>query len=202
MSVIQSRVYLALLANKRRRRGTLPPDVRDPIACLSRASRKQAPEARHPLAQPVRAGLKGKRMASTVGAAPSLVRLKELPPPSAVDLPHAPSDCAGVLHRRPYLRARVNRLSRNARLLYRQAWFRMSGDVAGSAGQCHRGHRGARPAGDSFPLRRAAHRQSGQIRGRIARRSPPLFVFSPLATRHCFTAFHFLATRHSPLFLW
>ena len=31
----------------------------------------QAPEARHPLAQPVRAGLKGKRMASTVGAAPN-----------------------------------------------------------------------------------------------------------------------------------
>ncbi len=26
----------------------------------------------------------------------------------------------------------------------------------------------ARPAGDSFPLRRAAHSQSGQIRGRIA----------------------------------
>src|SRR5882724_2438383 len=48
-----------------------PPDVRVPIAHLSRASRKRAPEARHPLAQPVRAGLKGKRMASTVGAAPN-----------------------------------------------------------------------------------------------------------------------------------
>src|SRR6266436_8200136 len=31
----------------------------------------QAPEARHRLAQPVRAGLKGKKMASTVGAAPN-----------------------------------------------------------------------------------------------------------------------------------
>src|SRR5258708_785108 len=76
--------------------------------------------------------------------------------PSALDLAHAPSDCACVLHRRPYLRARVNRHSRNARLLHRQAWLRMSGDVAGSAGQCHGvGHRGARPAGDSlrtFPL--------------------------------------------------
>jgi hypothetical protein len=123
---------------------------------------KRAPEARHTLAQPVRAGLKGKRMASTVGAAPSLVRLRVLPPPSAVDLPHGPSDCSCVLHRRPYLRARVNRHSRNARLLHRPAWFRMSGDVAGSAGLRHRG---ARPAGDSFPLRRAAHSQSGQIRG-------------------------------------
>ncbi len=84
---------------------------------------------------------------------------------SAVDLAHGPSDCACVLHRRPYLRPRVNRHSRNARLLHRQAGFRMSRDVAGSPGLRHRG---ARPAGDSFPLRRAAHRQSGQIRGRIA----------------------------------
>ncbi len=105
------------------------PDVCDPIARLSRASRKRAPEARHRLAQPVRAGLKAERMTSTVGAAPSLVRLKVLHPPSAVDLPHAPSDCACVLHRRPYLRARVNRHSRNALLLHRQAWFPMSGDV-------------------------------------------------------------------------
>jgi len=50
--------------------------------------------------------------------------------------------------------------------LHRKAWFRMFGDVAGSAGLRHRG---ARPVGDSFPLRRAAHRQSGQVRGRIAR---------------------------------
>src|SRR5258708_30439332 len=85
--------------------------------------------------------------------------------PSALDLAHAPSDCACVLHRRPYLRARVNRHSRNARLLHSQAWLRMSGDVAGSAGLRHRG---ARPAGDSFPLRPAAHSQPGQIRGRIA----------------------------------
>ena len=141
------------------------PDIYDEIARLSRASRKRAPEARHPLAQPVRAGLKGERMTSTVGAAPSLVRLKVLHPPSGVDSSHAPSDCAGVLHRRPYLRARVNRHSRNARLLHKQAWFRVSGDVAGPAGLRHRG---ARPAGDSFPLRPAAHRQPGQIRGRIA----------------------------------
>src|SRR5438094_10669316 len=38
---------------------------------LDPSTRPQAPEARHPLAQPVRAGLKGKRMASTVGAAPN-----------------------------------------------------------------------------------------------------------------------------------
>jgi len=56
-----------------------------------------------------------------------------------------------------------------ARLLHRQAWLRMSGDVAGSASLCHRG---TRPAGDSFPLRRAAHSQSGQIPGRTARRVP------------------------------
>src|SRR5258708_32839852 len=43
--------------------------------------------------------------------------------PSAVDLAHGPSDCACVLHRRPYLRARVNRHSRNARLLHWQAWL-------------------------------------------------------------------------------
>jgi hypothetical protein len=46
-------------------------DVRHPIARLSRASRQRPPEARHPLAQPVRAGSKGKEMASTVGAAPN-----------------------------------------------------------------------------------------------------------------------------------
>jgi hypothetical protein len=51
----------------------------------------------------------------------------------------------------------------------------MSGDVAHclvaerSAGLRHRG---ARPVGDSLPLRPAAQRQSGQIRGRIARRLP------------------------------
>jgi hypothetical protein len=50
--------------------------------------------------------------------------------PSAVDLAHTPSDCACVLRRRPYLRARVNRHSRDARLLHRPAWLRMSGDVA------------------------------------------------------------------------
>src|SRR6266496_4278463 len=69
---------------------------------------------------------------------------------SAVDLAHGPSDCASVLH---------HGYSRYARLLQREAWLRLSGDVAGSAGLCHRG---ARPAGDSLPLRRAAHSQSGQ----------------------------------------
>src|SRR5229473_7803512 len=78
--------------------------------------------------------------------------------PSAVDLAYAPSDCACVLH---------HGHSRNARLLHRQAWIRMSGDVAGSAGLRHRGER---PAGDSFPLRRPAYGQSAQIRGRIAPR--------------------------------
>jgi len=59
-------------------------------------------------------------------------------------LAHAPPDCAGVLH---------HGYSGNARLLQGQAWLPMFGDVAGSAGVRHRG---ARPAGDSFPLRRAA----------------------------------------------
>ena len=46
------------------------------------------------------------------------------------------------------------------RLLQREAWLRMSGDVARSAGLCHRR---ARPASDSLPLCRATHSQSGQI---------------------------------------
>src|SRR5260370_5365947 len=61
--------------------------------------------------------------------------------PSALDLAHAPSDCACVLHRRPYLRARVNRHSRNARLLHRQDWLRMSRVGDGAAGRCHDGTR-------------------------------------------------------------
>jgi HTH-like domain len=60
-------------------------------------------------------------------------------------LTHDPSDRTSVLHYRH---------SRHARLLQRQAWLRVSGDVARSAGLRHRG---ARPARDSFPLRQAAH---------------------------------------------
>ena len=41
------------------------------LSAHSAASRKRAPEARHPLAQPVRAGLKSKKIMSTVGAAPN-----------------------------------------------------------------------------------------------------------------------------------
>src|ERR1700682_437756 len=44
------------------------------------------------------------------------VRLMVVTRHSGVDLAHGPSDCACVLHRRPYLRARVNGHSRNARL--------------------------------------------------------------------------------------
>ena len=40
----------------------------------------------------------------------------------------------------------------------------MSGDVAGSAGLCHRG---ARPAGGSLPLRRAAHSQSDKYQDEL-----------------------------------
>ena len=40
----------------------------------------------------------------------------------------------------------------------------MFGDVARSAGLCHRG---ARPAGDSLPLRRAAHSQSDKYRDEL-----------------------------------
>src|SRR5216684_5674308 len=41
------------------------------LSAHSAASRKRAPEARHPLAQPVRAGLECKKIMSTVGAAPN-----------------------------------------------------------------------------------------------------------------------------------
>src|SRR5881628_2749529 len=53
------------------------------------------------------------------GSAFRFLATRHSPPlfPSAVDLAHGPSDCACVLHRRPYLRACVNRHSRNARLL-------------------------------------------------------------------------------------
>src|ERR1700722_2666677 len=71
----------------------------------------------------------------------------------AVNLAHGPPDNASVLH---------HGHTRYARLLQRKAWLRMSGDVAGSAGLCNRG---PRPAGDSLPLRRAAHSQSEQIPG-------------------------------------
>src|SRR5713101_1072640 len=60
---------------------------------------------------------------------PRKMRLGQSPqglrPPSGVDLAHGPSDCACVLH---------HGHSRNARLLHRQAWLRMSGGVAGSSG--------------------------------------------------------------------
>ena len=56
-----------------------------------------------------------------------------------------------------------------ARLLQRQAWLRVSGDLAGSADLCHRG---ARPARDSLPLRGVSHGQSGQVCGRTAGRVP------------------------------
>lgn len=86
-------------------------------------------------------------------------------PPPGIDLAYAPSDCDCVLQPRPYSRSRVNRHSRSTRLLHRQAWLRMFGDGAGSAGLRYCG---ARPAGDSLPLRPAAHSQPGQIHGRIA----------------------------------
>src|SRR5207302_4945667 len=61
------------------------------------------------------------------GSAFRFLATRHLPPlfTSAVDLANAPSDSACVLHQGH---------SRNARLLHRQAWLRMFGDVAGTRG--------------------------------------------------------------------